>query len=114
MYRTSESDPWKELSTAHGNLFLSFIVGGSNQDEMYTLGYSGLNLEQGKTYTKNQSIPLSIVSSNDPVTSVTYYLDGEVVSSTITPTEEGDHEIKAVVSYTSGKTETIIQIIKVQ
>lgn len=112
-YRTKETYNWSSDGET-GSLMVSFVVGGKTFDQMYNYGFSGLGLEPGKTYTKNQSIPLSIVSSNDPVTSVTYYLDGEVVSSTITPTEEGDHEIKAVVSYTSGKTETIIQVIKVQ
>lgn len=112
-YRTNETSNWVPDGET-GSLMVSFVVGGKTFDKMYNYGFSGLNLEQGKTYTKDQSIPLSIVSSNDPVSSVTYYLDGEVVSSTITPTEEGDHEIKAVVSYESGKTETIIQMIKVQ
>ncbi len=113
-YRSRGTYAWSSAGSKDGSLLVSFIMGGVVHDQMYNYGFSGLNLEQGKTYTKNQSIPLSIVSSNDPVTSVTYYLDGKVVSSTITPAEEGDHEIKAVVSYESGKTETIIQMIKVQ
>ena len=59
-----------------------------------------------------------MAESSDPVKSVTYYFDdtkqsGASISIT-SKTTKGDHTIRAEVTYESGKTETIIQVIKVQ
>ena len=110
---------WSNLSEK-GSLLISFKVEAQSspdeKDEMYTLGYSGLNLEQGKEYAKNATISLSLAESSDDVMSVTYYYDGTKKDGSSINTGEtaGDHTIKAEVTYKSGKTETIIQIIKVQ
>ncbi len=111
-----------------GSLLISFKVQENSQvehDIMYELGYSGLNLEPGKTYTRPSSylssatkIDLSMAESSDPIKSVTYYFDnkkqsGESISIGYN-TSKGDHTIKAEVVYESGKTETIIQVINVQ
>lgn len=101
-----------------GSLLISFKVqteAEEEPDEMYELGYSGLNLEPGKTYSKNKTVSLSILPSSDPVKSVTYYYDGNKRNvANINTGSAGDHTIKAEVTYESGKKETIIQVIKVQ
>ena len=101
-----------------GSLLISFKVqteAEEEPDEMYELGYSGLDLEPGKTYSKNKTVSLSILPSSDPVKSVTYYYDGNKRNvANINTGSAGDHTIKAEVTYESGKKETIIQVIKVQ
>lgn len=121
------STSWHNYSQ-YGSLLISFKVQDESKvehDTMYILGYSGLNLVPGETYTKPKNswssattIDLSMAESSDPVKSATYYFDdikqsGASISIT-SKTSTGDHTIKAEVTYESGKTETIIQVIKVQ
>lgn len=125
----NDSNYWSDNSSI-GSLLIKFKVSSEpntpdEKDEMYTLGYSGLNLEPGKTYTRPSSywssatkIDLSMAESSDPVKSVTYYFDdtkqsGDSISIEY-GTTKGDHTIRAEVTYQSGRTETIIQVIKVQ
>lgn len=121
------STSWHNYSQ-YGSLLISFKVKDESKvehDTMYILGYSGLNLVPGKTYTRPSSywssatkIDLSMAESSDPVKSVTYYFDdtkqsGDSISIEY-GTTTGDHTIKAEVTYQSGRTETIIQVINVQ
>lgn len=119
--RSSDTASWIDYGMQFGTGLISFNIGGGDNDKMHTLGYSGLKLEPGKVYSVNEQIPLSMVASSDSITEVSYYMDGEDVDSksddntySVTPKTAGDHEIKAVVTYASGKKETIIQIIKVE
>lgn len=100
---------------SYSNKKVTFTYSNVFNDDMYKKGYDGMDLDPEAIYPVNKAITLKMAGSADEVKSVKYYLDNvESGNSTVTPTKTGDHEIKAVVSYESGKTETIIQIIKVQ
>lgn len=109
-YRYIDSSTWNNISS-NGSVAVAFTVKPVHSSS-YNLGYNGIaNPGQGE-YAAGSSFALELVDSSATPSSVVWYLDDAVVTGDAVTLTAGEHVIKAVLTFSSGKVETIEQIVK--
>lgn len=107
---------WSHRQSGYGIADIAYSSGAvtftfSNENE-FTLSDAGINAiaNPGEgLYAAGEPFALSLTESSDPPASVAWYLDGVPVQGESVVLTEGDHVIKAVLTYGDGTTETLEQ-----
>lgn len=112
-----DGETWYYMNEEAGNLLLSANVLAANHT-LYALGYNVIampttTLAAGDVFTPSLDRFEALTNIEQP-TSVQWFFDNQEVDAQnpITVTA-GDHTLKAVLHYSSGKTDTIVQEIQV-
>lgn len=100
---------WRDFSY-EGSLAISFIV-KHVFSQAYLYGYNGIANPKDGLYKAGETFKLELVESVNNPESVEWFFDGNSAKGSSVTVTEGDHVVKAVLHFSSGRTETIEQII---
>lgn len=100
---------WRDFSY-EGSLAISFIV-KPVFSQAYLFGYNGIANPKDGLYKAGETFKLELVESVNNPESVEWFFDGNSAKGSSVTVTEGDHVVKAVLHFSSGRTETIEQII---
>ncbi|MCQ2188109.1 MAG: M6 family metalloprotease domain-containing protein [Bacteroidales bacterium] len=108
-YRLLHSHAWTDLSD-EGSLTVSFVV-EPQYTQPYAYGFNGIANPKAGKYAAGDSFEFRIVESAMVPDSVDWFYDGAAVKGSTMKVTAGEHVVKAVLHFSSGRTETIEQII---
>ena len=107
----NDGSTWNDISENDCSLMISFKVYDSS-NTFYDFGY---NIISGikESYTVGEELALTIAESKDQPTSVVWYFDNKEQTGNKITLTKGEHTIKALLKFSDGSQEIIVQEILV-
>lgn len=110
--RSLSDHNWEDFSD-EGSLAIWFTL-LPDRSQPYVYGYNGIANPKDGQYAAGEEFSLDIVESSMKYDSVEWFFDGAAVDGTPVELTAGEHEVKAILHFNSGRTEIIVQIINAE
>lgn len=107
--RYLDDHDWEDFSD-EGSIVMAFTL-KPVFTQPYAYGYNGIANPKDGEYAAGEAFELKLVESAMVPDSVDWFFDGEAVEGSSVNVPEGEHVVKAILHFASGRTETIEQII---